>query len=85
MLNEKTCLCCTQSLAHRRPQTKTCSGKCRSALSRKSRAKPISLKIVLSKIQYESLKHQAGAKGCLINQLVIARAMAPITNAGATL
>lgn len=75
MHNENCCMVCAASLNNRRPQTKTCSGKCRTALSRLSRAKPISLKLVLSKMQYESLRHQAEDQGCLINHLVIARAM----------
>lgn len=82
MSAEKTCAVCTKSLVNRRSHTKTCSGCCRTKLHRMSRARPISLKLTMSKLQFDSLKSQADSLGLLINQLVISRAFQPITNIG---
>jgi len=75
MLKEKTCLACTKLLVNRRPQTRTCSGCCRTKLHRMLHARPISVKLVLSKTQFDALKHKADDLGLLINQLIIAKAM----------
>lgn len=75
MLIEKTCTVCTKLLVNRRPQTKTCSGCCRTKLHRMLHARPISLKVLLSKVQFDTLKHEADDLGLLINELVIVKAM----------
>ena len=84
MLNEKTCMCCTNSLAHRRPQTRTCSSYCRLKLHRMNKAKPISVKLVLSKIQFDLIKSQAGSMGVMVNHFMLDRVMKPTTNIGVT-
>jgi hypothetical protein len=83
MPNMKTCLVCNASLINKRPHALTCSGYCRTKLSRLNRAKPISVKLVLSRIQFNLLKEEADNLGLLINELVISRATRPLTNIGA--
>lgn len=83
MPNSNKCMVCNKSLVNKRPHAITCSGYCRTKLSRMSRAKPISLKLVLSKFQFESLKAQADHDGVLLNQLVLRRALQPLATIGA--
>jgi hypothetical protein len=47
-----------------------------------SRAKPVSLKLVLTKLQYTQLKEDADDLGVLVNRLVLDRAIQP-NNVGA--
>jgi predicted nucleic acid-binding Zn ribbon protein len=82
MPNESSCIVCTKLLVNRRPQTRTCSGKCRTALYRMSRTKPVSLRLRLPKVQFDLLQHQADELGMMLNQLVIAKVMKPITSVG---
>ena len=74
MLKIKKCAVCSKSIDHRRPQTKTCSNSCRTRLWRLSNAGPISLKVVLSKLQYIQLKTEANDLDMMINALVVAKA-----------
>lgn len=82
MAIENSCIICNESLINRRVHAKTCSCRCRTALSRLSRAKPISIKLVLSKLQYNQLKADADDLGLLVNQLVIDRSITTFTNVG---
>ena len=84
MTIENSCIICNASLINRRSHAKTCSCRCRTALSRLSRAKPVSLKLVFSKIQFDSLKLQADSLGILVNELAIDRVTKPFTNVGVT-
>jgi hypothetical protein len=81
---ENSCIICNSSLINKRSHAKTCSSRCRTALSRLSRTKPVSLKLVFSKIQFESLKLQADSLGVLVNQLAIERITKPFINVGVT-
>lgn len=85
MINEHSCIVCEQTLENRRPQTRTCSGACRTKLHRMKQTRPISLKLVLSKVQFDSLKHQADNLGVMLNHLVISRAIQPLATAGGQL
>lgn len=82
MTIENSCIICNASLINRRAHAKTCSCRCRTALSRLSRAKPVSLKLVLTKLQYTQLKEDADDLGVLVNRLVLDRAIQP-NNVGA--
>jgi hypothetical protein len=84
MTIEHSCIICNASLIDKRSHAKTCSCRCRTALSRLSRAKPISIKLVLSKLQYNQLKADADDLGLLVNQLVIDRSITTFTIVGAT-
>lgn len=79
---ENSCIICNASLINRRSHAKTCSCRCRTALSRLSRAKPISIKIAISTLQYNKLKADADGLGMLVNHLVIDRAIKPFNNIG---
>ena len=79
---ENSCIICNASLINRRSHAKTCSCRCRTALSRLSRAKPVSIKVVISTLQYNQLKADADDIGVLINQLIIARSIKPFNSAG---
>ena len=84
MPNMKTCVVCNTSLINRRAHCKTCSAFCRLKLHRMNKAKPISVKLVLSKIQFDSIKSQADSMGVMINQLMLDRAITPFNNIGVT-
>lgn len=75
MSKEKQCIVCSKSIINRRCDTKTCSNSCRTRLWRLSNAGPVSLKVVLSRIEFNQLKSDADTANLLVNQLVIARAM----------
>ena len=77
-----SCIICNASLINRRSHAKTCSCRCRTALSRLSRAKPVSIKVVISTLQYNQLKADADDIGVLINQLIIARSIKPLNSIG---
>ena len=79
MSNKNNCVVCDKSLANKRPHAKTCSGACRTKLCRLSKAHPVSVKIVLSKIQFDLLKSDADLAGVPVNELVIARSTQPST------
>lgn len=81
MPNINTCLVCNKSLINKRPHAITCSGYCRTKWSRMNRAKPVSIKVILSRIQFNQLKEDADDLGLLVNQLIIDRSI----NVGATL
>lgn len=73
MPNLHGCTVCSKSLINRRAHCKTCSSYCRLKLHRMNKVKPISVKLVLSKIQFDSIKSQADSMGVMINQLMLAR------------
>jgi hypothetical protein len=73
--NTKKCAACSKSIGnHRRPQTKTCGNSCRTRLWRLSNAGPVSLKVVLTKLQFIQLKTEANDLDMMINDLVVAKA-----------
>jgi len=82
MTIENSCIICNASLINKRVHAKTCSCRCRTALSRLSRAKPVSIKVVISTLQFNKLKSDADDLGLLVNQLMLDRAITPFTNAG---
>lgn len=85
MSNLRKCAVCRKSIDHRRPQTKTCCNSCRTSLWRLSNAGPVSIKVVLTKLQFNKLKVEADDLGVMINQLMLDRSTRPTTNIGATL
>ena len=85
MSKVKSCTVCGKSIANRRCDAKTCSNSCRTALWRLSTAGPVSLKVVLSKLQYIQLKTEANDLDMMINALVVAKSTKPFTSIGATL
>lgn len=85
MSKVKSCIVCSKSITNRRGDAKTCSNSCRTALWRLSNAGPVSIKVVLSKLEFNALKQDADDLGVLVNRLVLDRAITPFTNVGATL
>ena len=77
-----SCIMCNASLINKRSHAKTCSCRCRTALSRLSRAKPVSIKVVISTLQYNQLKADADDIGVLINQLIVSRSIKPFNSVG---
>ena len=82
MSNMNTCAVCNASLINKRPHAITCSGYCRTKLSRTRRAKPVSLKLVLSRIEFNQIKSEADSLGVLVNQLALDRVTKSFTNIG---
>lgn len=85
MPNMKTCVVCNTSLIKRRAHCKTCSAFCRLKLHRLNKVKPISVKLVLSKIQFDLIKSQADSMGVMINQLMLDCVNKSFTNVGVTI
>ncbi len=82
MPNLHSCTVCSKSLINRRAHCKTCSSYCRLKLHRINKVKPISVKLVLSKIQFDFIKSQADSMGVMINQLMLDRVIKPFSNIG---
>lgn len=82
MSKVKSCTVCGKSIANRRCDAKTCSNSCRTSLWRLSNAGPVSIKVLVSKLQYNHLKSDADDIGVLINQLIIARSIMPFNKIG---
>lgn len=82
MSKVKSCIVCSKSITNRRSDTKTCSSSCRTALWRLSNAGPVSIKVVLSKLEFTQFKVDADNRGVLVNQLIRDRAIQS-TNVGA--
>lgn len=82
MSNLRKCAVCSKSIDHRRPQTKTCSNSCRTSLWRLSNAGPVSIKVVLSKLQFNHLKTEADDLGVLINRLILDRTFQQLATVG---
>lgn len=70
------CLYCNKSLSNRRPHSKHCSSSCRSK-SYRSRQKDlksnVSVKLVFTKSDFNSLKQEAELNGILINELLASK------------
>ena len=74
MLNTKLCTHCNIPLTGKKLNAVTCSSSCRNHIWRENQSKPISIKLVFTKPQYNTLKAQADKAGLLINALIIDRA-----------
>lgn len=80
MPNNHSCSNCGKSLANKKSHARSCSAACRAKTWREVQAKPVSVKINLTKFQFETLKRQATIEDLLINQLIVSRALAPATS-----
>lgn len=74
MPNIHNCKQCGISLANKYGNARNCSHSCRSKSWRQLQATPISVKLKLTKPQFDNLKSQADSLNLLINQLIINRA-----------
>jgi len=75
MSNTHYCSNCGKSLANKNKHARSCSAACRAKTWRAVQAKPVSVKINLTKFQFETLKRQATIEDLLINQLIVSRAL----------
>lgn len=75
MPNIHNCKQCGISLANKYANARNCSHSCRSKSWRQLQATPISVKLKLTKPQFDNLKSQADSLDLLINQLIISKAM----------
>ncbi len=75
MPNNHSCSNCGKSLANKKSHARSCSAACRAKTWRQLQAKPVSIKINLTKFQFEALKHEATMADLLINQLIVSRAL----------
>lgn len=80
MPNPNNCSNCGKSLANKKSHARSCSGACRAKTWRQLQSKPVSVKINLTKFQFETLKRQATIEDLLINQLIVSRALNSTTN-----
>lgn len=74
MLNTKLCTHCNIPLTGKKLNAVTCSSSCRNHIWRANKSKPISIKLVFTKPQYNTLKLEADKANLLINALIIAKA-----------
>ena len=85
MSNVNACAHCGKPLANKRSHARTCNSSCRNHAWRFANAGPVSIKVVLSRIEFNQLKTEADGLGVLVNQLLAARSRQPITNIGVSL
>ena len=74
MLNTKQCTHCNTPLTGKKLNAVTCSSSCRNHIWRAHQSKPISIKLVFTRPQYNTLKVEAEKAGLLINAFIIDRA-----------
>lgn len=75
MPNIHSCKQCGTSLANKYGNARHCSHACRSKTWRQLQVPSISVKLKLTKPQFEILKAQADSLNLFINQLIINKAM----------
>lgn len=75
MPNVHNCKQCGTSLANKYGNARHCSHACRSKTWRQLQVPSISVKLKLTKPQFEILKAQADSLNLFINQLIINKAM----------
>lgn len=75
MSNTHICKQCGKSLAGKYGNARHCSHSCRSKTWRAMQAPSISVKLKLTKPQFDTLKSQADSTNLLINQFIISKAM----------
>lgn len=75
MPNIHNCKQCGTSLANKYGNARHCSHACRSKTWRQLQVPSFSVKLKLTKLQFEILKAQADSLNLFINQLIINKAM----------
>lgn len=71
----KQCLHCKKKLVNKRSHSKHCSSSCRSRTWRILQAPPISVKVRLTRPEFNLLKAEADSLDLLINQLITNKAL----------
>ena len=75
MVNKKQCTTCGANLVNRRSHARFCSAACRCRSWREAQLNPVSIKIILPRLEFIQLKNEADSLGVLINQLIVSRAL----------
>lgn len=75
MRETKLCQYCEVPMHHRRSDAKHCSSSCRSNTWRMQQQRKVSVKIVLTVTQFESLKNESNSLGLMLNELIVAKSV----------
>lgn len=73
MSNEKQCQYCGVNLINKRSHARFCNGAHRAAQWRLEKARNVSIKLHIPKLEYLKIKSQAAMSGLLINEFMLSK------------